>query len=129
MITLPSFPLGKTPSAKLDDDARKIYELVVRRFLAIFYPSAEYELTRRVTRIDQDSFRTDGRVLVVPGFLEVYGRKPGVASDKDELVAAEDGALAESTHVRAAAKRNETTGQVHRFHLALRDGDGRKTCR
>ena len=84
-------PTGKLPSEKLDDGALKLYQLVLRRFLAIFYPHAEYELTRRITRIHQDSFLTTGKVLVVPGYLEVYGRKAGVASDKDELVAANDG--------------------------------------
>lgn len=84
-------PTGKLPSAKLDEAALKLYQLVLRRFLAIFYPHAEYELTRRITRIHQDSFLTTGKVLVVPGYLEVYGRKAGVAADKDELVAASDG--------------------------------------
>lgn len=83
-------PTGKLPPPKMDEDARKIYNTVMRRFLAIFYPSAEYENTRRITRIAQDSFLTTGKVLVTPGYLEVYGRKPGVAGDKDELCAASD---------------------------------------
>ncbi len=83
-------PTGKLPPPKMDDDARKIFNTVMRRFLAIFYPSAEYENTRRITRIAQDSFLTTGKVLVTPGYLEVYGRKPGVAGDKDELCAALD---------------------------------------
>ncbi len=99
-------PTGKTPTSSLDDDARKVYELVVRRFLAIFYPHAEYEVTRRITRIGADCFRTDGRVLVVPGWLEVYGRKAGVAADKDELVAAVDGEQAQAVSVDL--RQNET---------------------
>lgn len=83
-------PTGKLPPPKMDEDARKIYNMVMRRFLAIFYPSAEYENTRRITRIGQDSFLTSGKVLVTPGYLEVYGRKAGVAGDKDELCAAQD---------------------------------------
>ncbi len=84
-------PTGKLPSAKLDEAALKIYLLVLRRFLAIFYPHAEFELTRRITRIEQDSFLTTGKILVSPGYLEVYGRKAGVASEKDELVGCDDG--------------------------------------
>ncbi|MFK7736735.1 MAG: DNA topoisomerase III [Pirellulaceae bacterium] len=99
-------PTGKVPPPSLDADAKKIYELVTRRFLGIFYPSAEYEVTRRITRIDDASFRTDGKVLVKPGWLEVYGRKPGVASGAGELVAAEDGGEAKSIEV--AVKENET---------------------
>jgi DNA topoisomerase III len=100
-------PTGKVPTAKLDDGAKKIYELVLRRFLAIFYPHAEYELTSRVTRIGDDSFKTDGRVLVVPGWLEVYGRKPGVAGDKDELVAAKDGEPANASPVESQQKETK----------------------
>ena len=100
-------PTGKVPTAKLDDAAKKLYELVVRRFLAIFYPHAEYELTSRITRIGEDSFKTDGRVLVVPGWLEVYGRKPGVAGDKDELVAAKDGEPASARPVESQQKETK----------------------
>ncbi len=100
-------PTGKVPTAKLDDGAKKIYELVLRRFLAIFYPHAEYELTSRITRIGEDSFKTDGRVLVVPGWLEVYGRKPGVAGDKTELVAAKDGEPANANPVESQQKETK----------------------
>ena len=41
--------------------------------------------------MNEDSFLTTGKILVVPGYLEVYGRKPGVAAAKDELVPAETG--------------------------------------
>ncbi len=99
-------PTGKLPPPSLDDDARKIYELVTRRFLGIFYPSAEYEVTRRITRIDDHSFRTDGKVLVKAGWLELYGRKPGSASGSGELVAAEDGAQAQTDSLEI--QENET---------------------
>lgn len=100
-------PTGKIPTAKLDDGVKKLYELVLRRFLAIFYPHAEYEITSRITRIGEDSFKTDGRVLVVPGWLEVYGRKPGVAGDKGELVAAKDGEQAKASPVEAQEKETK----------------------
>ena len=72
--------------------------------MAIFYPHAEFEITHRVTRVDQDCFRTDGRVLVVPGYLEVYGRKAGIAGDTDEMVAAADGERAENTKIECQGK-------------------------
>ncbi len=97
-------PTGKLPPAKLDDGASKIYQLVLRRFLAIFYPSAEFEITKRITRIGDDAFKTDGKVLIVPGYLEVYGRKPGVAAEKDELVQAMDGEQAETVSIEALEK-------------------------
>ena len=99
-------PTGKLPAAKMDDDAKKIYNLVMRRFLAIFYPSAEYENTRRITRIAQDAFLTTGKVLVTPGYLEVYDRKAGMAGEKDELCAAKDNEDAKAIEVEQ--KANET---------------------
>ena len=97
-------PTGKLPPAKLDEGAAKIYNLVLRRFLAIFYPHAEYEVTKRITRIGDDAFKTDGKVLVVPGYLAVYGRKAGIAADADELVAAQDGETAQTAEVEVTEK-------------------------
>jgi DNA topoisomerase III len=77
-------PTGKT--AKLSDTEQKVYDMIVKRFIAVFYPSAEFEQTTRLTRIKEDTFKTEGRVLIKPGWLAVYGRTPGVASGKDELV-------------------------------------------
>ena len=100
-------PTGKVPPAGMDDAARKVFDMVMRRFFAIFYPHAEFEITKRITRIGEDSFKTDGRVLVVPGYLEVHGRKAGVAADKSELVPAQDGenALAEAVDVQVKETR------------------------
>ncbi len=89
-------PTGKI--VKLSDAEAKLYDMIVKRFIAVFFPNAEYEQTIRLTRIAHgdltDAFRTDGRVLVKPGWLEVYGRRPGVASGKDELTAAASGEIA-----------------------------------
>lgn len=104
-------PTEKLPTVKLDDGAAKIYNLVLRRFIAIFYPHAEFEVTQRITRIEADSFRTDGRVLVVPGYLEVYGRTAGKRSDDEsqsgeesEMVSVRDGESAVAAEVEAQQK-------------------------
>ncbi len=100
-------PTGKLPPNKLDEPAAKLFSLVLKRFLAIFYPHAEFEVTQRITRIGQDSFRTDGRVLIVPGYLEVYGRRAGVATDKDDLVAATDGEQARNIDIEIRPKETK----------------------
>ncbi|MDC0219200.1 DNA topoisomerase III [Verrucomicrobia bacterium] len=92
-------PTGKIPAGGLKEQEQKIYDLVTRRFVAIFFPSAEFENTRRITRIAEDSFLTTGKVLVLPGYLEVYGRRPGVATEKDELVPAQTGEEAQAKEV------------------------------
>ncbi len=58
----------------LSEAEQKVYDLVVRRFLAVFFPPAESLLTTRITEVEGESFRTDGKVLVNPGWLAIYGR-------------------------------------------------------
>jgi len=69
----------------LSEPEQKLYDLVVKRFLAVFYPAAEYLLTTRITRVEGEPFKSEGKVLVTPGWLTVYGR------DRQE---GEDGNLA-----------------------------------
>ena len=84
-------PTGKLPTGSLKEQEQKIFDLVTRRLIAIFFPPAEYENTTRITRIGEDAFLTRGKILVKAGYLEVYGRKPGASAEKDELVAVTDG--------------------------------------
>jgi DNA topoisomerase-3 len=58
---------------KMSDDDKRIYDLVVRRFLAVFHPDAVFENTRLETTVASHVFRTRGRLLVVPGWRGVYG--------------------------------------------------------
>ena len=67
-------PTPQTPKT-LNEAEAKIYDLVVRRFLAVFYPAAEYQQTTRITVVSGHQFKTEGKVLVTPGWLEVYGRE------------------------------------------------------
>ncbi|OHC61970.1 MAG: DNA topoisomerase III [Rhodocyclales bacterium RIFCSPLOWO2_02_FULL_63_24] len=67
-------PTGATPK-NLSEPEQKIYDLVTKRFLAIFYPSAEYNITTRITRVEKEAFKTEGKVLVTPGWLAVYGKE------------------------------------------------------
>ncbi len=67
-------PTGAAPKS-LSEPEQKIYDLVTKRFLAIFYPAAEYNITTRVTRVEKHAFKTEGKVLVTPGWLAVYGKE------------------------------------------------------
>ena len=69
-------PTVQTPK-HLNEAEQKLYDMVVRRFLAVFYPAAEYLQTTRITRVDEHHFKTEGRVLQIPGWLAVYGRAAG----------------------------------------------------
>lgn len=59
----------------LDSDEQKIYDLVVRRFIAVFHPAAEYLQTVRLTIVAGESFKSQGSVLVAEGWLVVYGKE------------------------------------------------------
>ena len=71
---------------KMSDDDRRIYDMVARRFLAVFHPEAVFENTRLETTVAEHVFRTRGRVLVVPGWRGVYGEgfEDRSRSDDDE---------------------------------------------
>src|SRR5438128_3258282 len=70
-------PTGASP-AHLDELERKIFDMVARRTIAVFYPAAQFEVTARITRVEGEPFKTEGKVIVHPGWLAVYGREAAV---------------------------------------------------
>ena len=89
-------PTGQLPKS-LSEVEQKIYDLVTKRFLAVFYPPAKYEITTRLSRIDEHVFKIEGKVLVEAGWLVVYGRhlKSGeegslIPIKSNELIQADD---------------------------------------
>jgi DNA topoisomerase-3 len=109
----------------LSDAEQKIYDLVVKRFLAVFFPSAEFRITTRITTVEQHQFKTEGKVLVSAGWLAIYGReaiepRPGPGKEAEEgagtLVAVESdekvatlAVEALSLSTRPPARLNEAT--------------------
>jgi DNA topoisomerase III len=77
---------GQHPVDKMSDDDKRVYDMVVRRFLAVFHPDAVFENTRLETTVASHVFRTRGRVLVVPGWRGVYGEgfEDRSGADEDE---------------------------------------------
>ena len=73
-------PTLQAPSG-LSEAEQKVYDLVVRRFMAVFFPSAQYQVTTRITTVTaatgaaQHAFKTEGKVLVKPGWLAIYGKE------------------------------------------------------
>ncbi len=59
----------------LSEAEGKLYDLVLKRFLAVFFPSAEFRVTTRMTQVQGHRFKTAGKVLVSPGWLAVYGKE------------------------------------------------------
>ncbi|MEC8973889.1 MAG: DNA topoisomerase, partial [Verrucomicrobiota bacterium] len=99
-------PTLKPAPATLKEQEQKIYDLVTKRFIAVFYPSAEFLVTTRITRVKGEPFKTEGKVLVKPGWLAVYGRDQA-KPDNGHLVPVETGesVLADEVNVEAKATR------------------------
>ena len=72
-------PTLQAPRSLTEIEA-KLYDMVVKRFIAVFYPSAEFMVTTRITQVVGHHFQTNGKVLVNPGWLAVYGKE---AQDED----------------------------------------------
>jgi len=85
-------PTLQAPRSLTEIEA-KLYDMVVKRFLAVFYPPAEYLVTTRISTVKaggaQHSFQTNGKVLVKPGWLAVYGKE--AQEDDANLVAVAEG--------------------------------------
>ncbi len=88
-------PTLQSPS-NLSEAEFKLYTLVVRRFMAVFFPSAEYQVTTRITTAVGHSFKTEGKVLVKPGWLAIYGKE---ADDEIEKKEGKDGDAGSKTLV------------------------------
>ena len=125
-------PTTETPR-RLNDIEQRIYDLVTRRFLAIFYPPAEFLETTRITRVEGEPFKTTGKVLVKAGWLEVHGRdKQG----DDTLAplrakAAEDAVAPPSAHSaeEAAARGDDGGVQVETLGVEVKRNETRPPAR
>ena len=96
----------------LNELEAKLYDFVVKRFLAAFYPPAEFLVTTRITRVAGEPFKSEGKVLIVPGWLAVYGKEaqvddgtaaPAKAGEKATLVAVTPGENVVTEKVDAVA--------------------------
>ena len=72
------------PVDRMSEDDRRVYDLVVRRFLAVFHPEAVVENTRVETTVSENVFRTRGKRILVPGWRGVYGESADVEDRPDD---------------------------------------------
>ena len=81
-------PTGTLPKALKEAEA-KVYDCVVRRFMAVFFPPAEFAVTTRWSKQEKFSFKTEGKVLLKAGWMEVT-RKSATAKEELPALVAED---------------------------------------
>jgi DNA topoisomerase-3 len=98
----------------LNELEQKLYDFVVRRFLSVFFPAAEYLVTTRITRVAGHPFKTEGKVLVHPGWLAVHG-KEGQEGEEGNLVKVDSG---EKVHTEAVTVKANTTKPPPRYSEA-----------
>jgi DNA topoisomerase-3 len=79
-------PTGKRYSGELPPDEAKIYDLVARRFLAVFFPDARFENTTVVTEVKKETFLSRGRVVLETGWRALYPEGVGGKKDKEPPV-------------------------------------------
>jgi DNA topoisomerase III len=98
-------PTGEAPK-HLDEAQQKLFDLIARRFVAVFFPPAQFEVTTRITRVAEEAFKTEGKIIKDPGWLAVYGRQAADDDESQTLVglAANESALTRSAEV----KENQT---------------------
>ncbi|WP_077038051.1 DNA topoisomerase III [Pelomonas sp. KK5] len=97
-------PTLQAPKSLTEAEA-KLYDMVVKRFLAVFFPPAEFLVTTRISKVGEHSFQTNGKVLVKAGWLAVYGKEE--QDDDANLVAVAPGELVrtESVDVKGLATK------------------------
>ena len=105
-------PTLQAPKSLSEIEA-KLYDMVVKRFLAVFFPAAEFMVTTRISTVKVDvngqarehKFQTNGKVMVKPGWLAVYGRE--VQEDDANLVAVAPGEIVRTEHVDVNALKTK----------------------
>jgi len=99
-------PTGVLPKG-LSEPEQKLYDLVTRRFLAVFYPAAEYLETVRITRVEGEPFKSVGKVLVKAGWLEIYGKEAAGDDDSPSLVPVQQGEQVKTSNIEVKGSQTK----------------------
>jgi DNA topoisomerase-3 len=98
-------PTGVLPKG-LSEPEQRIFDTVTKRFLAIFYPAAEFLETTRITRVENEPFKSAGKVLLKAGWKEVYGQEAAGEEDQPNLAPVQPNEQVKTTDVEV--KENKT---------------------
>jgi DNA topoisomerase III len=101
-------PTGKKASGGLLPDEAKVYDLVARRFLAVFFPDARFENTTVVTEVRGETFLSKGRVVLEAGWRALYPEGVGGKKEKEPPVLPPIGAGQEWRVAKVGVKEGET---------------------
>ncbi|MDB6066548.1 MAG: topoisomerase [Pedosphaera sp.] len=90
----------------LSEPEQKLYDLVTKRFLSVFYPAAEFLVTTRITRVESEPFKTEGKVMVSAGWLAIYGRD-AQTDDTPTLAAVQPNEVVKTENVEVHASQTK----------------------
>ena len=95
-------PTLQAPSG-LSEAEFKLYDLVVKRFMSVFFPSAQFMVTTRISQVQGHHFKSVGKVLVNPGWQAIWGKEAEKEGDENArmLVAAKPGEMARTESAEA----------------------------
>ena len=110
----------------LNELEAKLYDFVVKRFLAVFYPPAEFMVTTRITRVAGEPFKSEGKVLVNAGWLAVYGKEaqlddgalaPAKPGDRASLAAVKPGERVDTVKINVVANTTRPPARLNEATL------------
>ena len=97
-------PTNSIPKS-LDPNELKIYSLITKRFISVFYPPAQWDVTTRISSLNGHNFKTEGRVLIEPSWLAIYGKDN---QPEDSLPALTSNDNEESKLLEALLEKDQT---------------------
>ncbi|PTX91030.1 DNA topoisomerase III [Opitutus sp. ER46] len=96
----------------LEDMEAKVFDMIARRFVAVFFPAAEFDITTRTSTVGGHEFRTEGKVLTSPGWLAVYGKTTVEEGSTDSkalpALSSEDGSPVRAKTIEATQHAEQT---------------------
>ena len=115
----------------LSEIEAKLYDMVVKRFVAVFFPSAEFMVTTRISTVAAAGrdykFQTNGKVMVRPGWLAVYGRE--AQEGRRQPGRRREGRARANRGRRGRRAAHQAAGALHRSDAAVGDGRRRQADR
>lgn len=105
--------------ANLDEMEAKLYQMVAQRVVAVFYPSARFDVTTRITRVGDEHFKSEGKVMTDPGWLAVYGKTMTSSNsddDKNLVPVAEQNGRCETASIESIELREAQTRPPAHFN-------------
>ncbi len=116
-------PTQQAPK-NLNEIEWKLYDIVLKRFLAVFFPSAKSKVITRLTKVKTHYFKSERKILIQPGWLEIYGKESVVETNKFPLALEKEQASIENITIQ-----NFNTKPLPRYHestlLTAMEGAGK----